>query len=37
MREKRNLQKTHKSYDFGHHEEMIATKEAIIRVDFVVS
>ena len=37
MREKRNLQKNHKSYDFGHHGEVIATKEAIIEAEFVLS
>ena len=37
MREKRNLQNNHKSYDFGHHGEMIATKEAFIQADFVLS
>ena len=37
MREKRNLQKNQKSYDFGHHGEMIATKEAFKKANFVLS
>ena len=30
MREKTKFTEDRKSYDFGHHGEMIATKEAII-------